>query len=204
MAEIRWWRAVTSSTVEQSRNSTPSARARIQLELEHFEEAVRDFKSAEEAAEAENAAIGEQGASAGETRQAEVLLKRSETKDYYKILNVSRDCSDSDIKEAYRRESLNHHPDKGGDAEKFKPIGEANAVLSDSQRRGRYDAGGDEDGSNDSGLSMEDMMGGGMHMNLAEMLAQMLGAGGGRAGLGFGGPFGGGFGGHGHGHSFGF
>ncbi|KAG8775529.1 hypothetical protein FRC12_001434 [Ceratobasidium sp. 428] len=188
-------------------------RGRIQLELEHFEEAVRDFKSAEEAAEAENAAIGEQRALAGETRQAEVLLKRSKTKDYYKILNISRDCSDSDIKKAYRRESLIHHPDKGGDEEKFKLIGEANAVLSDPQRRRRYDAGGDEDGSNDGGPSMEDMMGGmggGMHMNLAEMLAQMQGAGGGRAGFGFGGPFGGGFGGHGHGHghshghSFGF
>ncbi|KAG8706094.1 hypothetical protein FRC09_002585 [Ceratobasidium sp. 395] len=125
-------------------------RGRIQLELEHFEEAVRDFKSAEEAAEAENAAIGEQRALAGETRQAEVLLKRSKTKDNYKILNerigvlidvcgadVSRDCSDSDIKKAYRRESLIHHPDKGGDEEKFKLIGEVNAVLSDPQRRRR-------------------------------------------------------------------
>ncbi|KAG8722149.1 hypothetical protein FRC08_006598, partial [Ceratobasidium sp. 394] len=156
-------------------------RARIQLELEHFEEAVRDFKSAEEAADSEGAAIGEVRALEQETRKAEVLLKRSKTKDYYKILNVSRDCSDAEIKKAYRRESLIHHPDKGGDEEKFKLVGEAHAVLSDPQRRRRYDAGGDEDGSND-GPGMDDMMGG-MHMNLAEMLAQMQG---GRGG-GFGG-----------------
>ena len=33
-------------------------------------------------------------------------------KDYYKILGVNRDCSDTDIRKAYRRESLKHHPDK--------------------------------------------------------------------------------------------
>jgi DnaJ homolog subfamily C member 7 len=43
---------------------------------------------------------------------AEVELKRSKTKDYYKILGVAKDCSETDIKKAYRRESLKHHPDK--------------------------------------------------------------------------------------------
>ena len=45
-------------------------------------------------------------------KKAEAALKRSKTKDYYKILGVARDCGETDIKKAYRRESLKHHPDK--------------------------------------------------------------------------------------------
>lgn len=186
-------------------------RARIHLELEHFEEAVRDFKAAQECAEGDGAAVGEVRSIAEESKKAEVLLKRSKTKDYYKILNVSRDCTDTEIKKAYRRESLIHHPDKGGDEEKFKLIGEAHAVLSDPQRRRRYDMGADEDGQMDSS-GMDPMMG--MQVNLAEMLAQMQGGrGGGFGGFGGfgggaafgGGGGGGGFGGgRGHTHGFGF
>lgn len=47
-----------------------------------------------------------------ELKKAEAALKRSKTKDYYKILGVARDCSEMDIKKGYRRESLKHHPDK--------------------------------------------------------------------------------------------
>jgi len=47
-----------------------------------------------------------------ELKKAEAAFKRSKTKDYYKILGVSRDCSEADIKKGYRRESLKHHPDK--------------------------------------------------------------------------------------------
>jgi hypothetical protein len=48
----------------------------------------------------------------GELKKAEAALKRSKSKDYYKILGVAKDCGDMDIKKAYRRESLKHHPDK--------------------------------------------------------------------------------------------
>ena len=41
-----------------------------------------------------------------------MALKRSKTKDYYKILGVARDCGETDIKKGYQRESLKHHPDK--------------------------------------------------------------------------------------------
>lgn len=41
-----------------------------------------------------------------------MLLKRSKTKDYYKILGVGKEAGEADIKKAYRRESLKHHPDK--------------------------------------------------------------------------------------------
>jgi DnaJ family protein C protein 7 len=47
-----------------------------------------------------------------ELKKTEAALKRNKTKGYYKILGVARDCGYSDIKKAYRRESLKHHPDK--------------------------------------------------------------------------------------------
>ncbi|CEL56292.1 DnaJ homolog subfamily C member 7 homolog OS=Schizosaccharomyces pombe (strain 972 / ATCC 24843) GN=SPBC543,02c PE=4 SV=1 [Rhizoctonia solani AG-1 IB] len=180
-------------------------RARIHLELEHFEDAVRDFKAAQESAEGDGTAMGEVRSIAEEVKKAEVLLKRSKTKDYYKILNIARDCADSEIKKAYRRESLIHHPDKGGDEEKFKILTEAYTVLSDPQRRRRYDMGVDEDGES-AGGGADPMMG--MQMNLAEMLAQMQGGRGGFGGFSGGGFGGGGFpgggGGFGGGHTHGF
>ncbi|MEW6399335.1 MAG: J domain-containing protein, partial [Bacillota bacterium] len=66
-----------------------------------------------------------------------------EFKDYYKILGVSHDASDEEIKKAYRRLARKYHPDVNpGDRaaeEKFKEINEAYAVLSDRERRHRYD-----------------------------------------------------------------
>jgi molecular chaperone DnaJ len=64
-------------------------------------------------------------------------------RDYYDILGVSRDASASDIKAAYRRLAVQHHPDRNPDdpdaAEKFKQASEAYAVLSDADKRSRYD-----------------------------------------------------------------
>jgi DnaJ-class molecular chaperone len=65
-----------------------------------------------------------------------------EYKDYYKILGVPKDAKTEDIKKAYRRLARQHHPDlnKGADAERrFKEINEANEVLSDPEKRTRYD-----------------------------------------------------------------
>jgi len=61
-------------------------------------------------------------------------------KDYYKILGVSEDASEEEIREAYYRLAHKYHPDKGGDAEKFKEINEAYQVLSDKEKRAKYDA----------------------------------------------------------------
>lgn len=61
------------------------------------------------------------------------------SKDYYQILGVSKSATDSDVKSAFRKLAREHHPDKGGDAEKFKQINEAYQVLSDSQKRQQYD-----------------------------------------------------------------
>ena len=86
-------------------------RARINLHLEKYDAAIADFNSAIEQAGFENC-DADVRALRSELKKAEVALKRSKSKDYYKILGVERDCTDTDIRKAYRRESLKHHPDK--------------------------------------------------------------------------------------------
>jgi len=65
-------------------------------------------------------------------------------KEYYKILEVSENATQEEIKKAYRKLALIYHPDKNPSGEeKFKEIAEAYAVLSDPDKRKNYDAGGD-------------------------------------------------------------
>lgn len=62
--------------------------------------------------------------------------------DYYEVLGVSRDAGDDDIKRAFRRLAFQYHPDRNrelGAEEKFKEINEAYQVLSDHEKRSRYD-----------------------------------------------------------------
>jgi molecular chaperone DnaJ len=61
-------------------------------------------------------------------------------RDYYEVLGVSKSASADEIKKAFRRLAVQHHPDKdGGNEEKFKEINEAYDVLKDAQKRQRYD-----------------------------------------------------------------
>lgn len=66
-----------------------------------------------------------------------------EYKDYYKVLGVARDASEKEIKKAYRRLARQYHPDKNqGDStaeERFKEINEAHEVLTDADKRRKYD-----------------------------------------------------------------
>ena len=73
-------------------------------------------------------------------KHAKLELKKSKRKDYYKILEVSKDSNDDEIKKAYRKQALKWHPDKHSSAEEehkhkaeamFKDIGEAYSILSD-------------------------------------------------------------------------
>ncbi len=63
-------------------------------------------------------------------------------RDYYEVLGVAKDASEADIKRAYRKLAAQYHPDvnhEPGAEERFKEINEANEVLSDSDKRARYD-----------------------------------------------------------------
>jgi molecular chaperone DnaJ len=60
-------------------------------------------------------------------------------RDYYEVLGVGKDASADEIKKAFRRAAVEHHPDRGGDETKFKELNEAYEVLKDTEKRKRYD-----------------------------------------------------------------
>lgn len=69
-------------------------------------------------------------------------------RDYYEVLGCSKDCSEQDLKKAYRKQAMKHHPDRNPDDEKaverFKEAKEAYDVLSNPQTRSTYDQFGHE------------------------------------------------------------
>lgn len=93
---------------------------------------------------------------------------------HYDVLEVPKNASAEDIRKAYRKAAIKYHPDKGGDPEKFKDVSNAYQVLSDEEKRRRYDQVGDE-GFNENGGDT------GFHsMNPHDLFEQLFrGAGGG-------------------------
>ncbi len=89
----------------------------------------------------------------------------SQQRDYYEILGISRGADDAEIKKAYRKMALKYHPDKNpGDAkaeDQFKEAAEAYEVLSDANKRSRYDqyghAGMNGGGGFGGGMNMDDI-----------------------------------------------
>ncbi|KAF1979405.1 TPR-like protein [Bimuria novae-zelandiae CBS 107.79] len=161
-------------------------RAKALGESGNWDEAVKELKAIHEANPSEPGI-------AKEIRNAELELKKSERKDYYKILGVEKDAGESEIKKAYRKLAIVHHPDKNPDDEtahqRFQEIQEAHETLSDPQKRARYDSGEDL-------IDPSEMfgggggMGGGMGGIDPEILMQMFGGGmGGARGGGGGGGF---------------
>ena len=63
--------------------------------------------------------------------------------DYYNTLGISKSASEADIKAAYRKMAMKHHPDRGGDEKKFKEVTEAYETLSDPQKKQMFDMGVD-------------------------------------------------------------
>merc|ERR1712137_186125 len=90
---------------------------------------------------------------------------------FYKLLGVERSASQRDIKKAYRKAAMIHHPDKGGDEEKFKEITKAYEALGDEEKRGLYDKYGEEALEGGGG-------GGGVHPG--DIFSELFGGGGGR------------------------
>lgn len=101
------------------------------------------------------------------------------SKDYYNILGVSKDASPDELKAAFRKKAHEHHPDKGGDAEKFKEYNEAYQVLGNPEKRKQYDQfgsafqNGQAGGQNYGGFSGF-QNGGGFNMDF-EDLSEMFG-----------------------------
>jgi len=110
-------------------------------------------------------------------------------RDYYEVLGVSKSASEAEIKKAYRKLAIQYHPDKNPDdkaaEEKFKEAAEAYEVLSNPEKKQRYDQFGH------SGMSGASGFGGG-GMNMDDIFSQFGDIFGGAFG---GGGFGGGFGG---------
>ncbi|KAL9094556.1 MAG: hypothetical protein Q9165_003115 [Trypethelium subeluteriae] len=168
--------------LDPSYTKARKTRAKALGESGDWEEAVRELKSIQEANASEPGI-------AKDIRNAEMELKKSKRKDYYKILGVEKDAGDNEIKKAYRKLAIVHHPDKNpGDEEaanRFKDIGEAYETLSDPQKRQRYDSGEDLIDPSEMFGGASGGFGGGMPggMNISpEMLFNMMGGGGGGGG----------------------
>jgi len=120
------------------------SKAQRYMEAENFEAAIGTLNTAKE---------HHQGANQIPQllQNAQVELKRSKTKDYYKVLGLTRDADELQIKSAYRKMVKLHHPDKAHkmgiskeEAEKkMASVNEAYEVLSDPELKARFDQGDD-------------------------------------------------------------
>ena len=84
------------------------------------------------------------------------------SKDYYKILGVDKNASQDEVKKAFKKLAMQHHPDRpGGNEAKFKEVNEAYQILSDTDKRARYDQFGsdfEQQGGFGGGANWEDFM----------------------------------------------
>ncbi|KAL1600499.1 hypothetical protein SLS60_006885 [Paraconiothyrium brasiliense] len=183
----KWTNAITDCDkaleLDPSYTKAKKTRAKALGESGNWDEAIKELKAIHEANPSEPGI-------AKEIRNAELELKKSKRKDYYKILGVEKDAGDSEIKKAYRKLAIVHHPDKNPDDEtahqRFQEIQEAHETLSDPQKRARYDSGEDlidpSEMFGGGGGGFGGGMGGGID---PEILMQMFGGmGGGRGGGG--------------------
>jgi len=119
-------------------------KAQSQIDTEDYEPAISTLNEAKEAHPTSQKAQDL-------LQKAHALLKRSKSKDYYKVLSVANDADDRTIKKAYRKATKTYHPDKAASQgmtadqaqKKMADINEAYEVLSDPELRARFDRGDD-------------------------------------------------------------
>jgi len=120
-------------------------RGEAKMEMGEYDEAIRDFNRTDQ--------LDPKLGARERMRVANQEAKRAAKKDYYKVLGVEKTAKDDEIKKAYRKLALKWHPDKNSQTEekkleaekKFKDINEAYSVLSDPEKKRKYDLGGDDE-----------------------------------------------------------
>ena len=134
------------------------------LKKEEFEAAIRTLEKAAEVRPDKQDKVNPI------LNKAQIALKRSKSKDYYKVLGVANDADEKQIKSAYRKASKQFHPDKAAkqgvskeEAEKkMASINEAYEVLSNPELRARFDR-GDDPNSQETGSPFQGNPFGGGH-----------------------------------------
>lgn len=176
-------------TLKYNPTSLPAllSKAQRQLDADEFEAAVGTLNTAKEE-HGNNQKVQEL------LQKAQTLLKRSKTKDYYKVLGVSRDADEREIKRAFRKLTVQHHPDKAAKngvtqeeaQKKMSAINEAYEVLSDPELKARFDRGDDP---NDPQSGQQPFQGSpfGFNPGGQPIFFQQRGGGGGGGGFKFGG-----------------
>lgn len=127
-------------------------KAQQQIDADDFEPAINTLNTAKEA-------HGNAQKVQELLQKAQTLLKRSKQKDYYKVLGLSRDADEREIKRAFRKLTVQNHPDKAAQngitqeeaQKKMAAINEAYEVLSDPELKARFDRGDDPNDPNQGG-----------------------------------------------------